>query len=145
MTGVDAGAELTRGQRRLALGICMLFVAVQVAGCFSERVDAIAPPNGQTCNIPVSALGPGKAVVAIRGYQFFPDTLRVRAGTTVTWVNCDDLAGALDPHTSTSDTGIWSSQLFKEGETFERAFGATGPFAYHCQPHTNMRGVIIVQ
>jgi plastocyanin len=116
---------------------------VQAAACFSDHSDAIAP-TGDDCPVPVSALGARKAVVAIRGYAFFPDTLRISVGTTVTWVNCDDVARG-DAHTSTSDAGVWASPLFAEGQTFSRAFPATGTFPYHCLPHTNMIAVVIVQ
>ncbi|MGH7470335.1 MAG: plastocyanin/azurin family copper-binding protein [Longimicrobiales bacterium] len=141
--GMGAGRRKT-ASRRTGLAVCVAFLSAQVAGCFSEHDGALAPPNGQNCDVPVSALGPRKAVVAIRGYLFFPDTLRVSAGTTVTWVNCDEVAGQ-DAHTSTSDNAVWSSPLFADGQTFARAFGSAGTFPYHCVPHTNMRAVIIVQ
>ena len=136
---------MRRRSRRGALALCVSFSLFQLAGCFSERSETFGPGGDQTCDVPVSALGPGKAVVAIRGYAFLPDTLRISAGTTVTWVNCDDLAGT-DAHTTTSDvTGLWSSPLFANGETYARAFGAPGEFHYHCQPHPAMRGMILVQ
>ena len=135
-----------RVMRRTALATCALFLMTQLAACFSER-DASGPQTtDETCEIPISAItGTKKAVVAIRGCTFFPDTLRVTAGTTITWVNCDDLAGA-DAHTTTSNSGVWSSGLFREGETYTApVFNQTGSFPYHCQPHVNMRGTIIVQ
>ena len=132
--------------RRAALATCAVFLIAQLAACFSER-DAAGPAGtGQTCEIPISAItGTKKAVVAIRGYTFYPDTLRVTAGTTITWVNCDDIAG-VDAHTTTSTTGVWSSGLFAEGQTYTApVVNQTGSFPYFCQPHPSMRGTIIVQ
>ncbi len=136
----------SRLKNRVGLMTCALFLLVQTAGCFSDRVDSSAPPDtSDECPIPTSALlGGRKAVITIYKYAFYPDTLRITAGTTVTWVNCDKTAGQ-DAHTSTSDTGEWSSPLFAEGKTFIRVFDRNGSFAYHCQPHPSMRGVVIVQ
>lgn len=132
-----------RVTKRIALAVCLAFLATHTAACFSEH-DGVIEVGGEDCPVPLSALGADKQVVLIRGYQFYPQTLRVSVGTTVTWVNCDDLAGA-DAHTATSDNGVWNSPLFAEGQTFARAFSAAGSFPYHCQPHPAMRAVIIVQ
>jgi plastocyanin len=123
-----------------------VFLTAQLAACFSER-DASGPAvSDETCDVPISAItGTKKAIVAIRGYTFYPDTLRVSAGTTVTWVNCDDVAGT-DAHTTTSSTGVWSSPFFPEGQTYTApVFNQAGAFPYFCTPHPSMRGTIIVQ
>jgi plastocyanin len=132
-----------RALRRAALAVSAAFLLGQVAGCFSER-GGTAPIVGDDCDVPLSALGPRKIVVPISSYQFLTDTLRVSRGTTVTWVNCDAIAGQ-DFHTSTSDTGVWSSPSFVVGENFQRTFTEPGTFPYHCVPHPGMRGVVIVQ
>ena len=136
----------THTKRRFAIVVCALFLLAQTAGCFSDRVDSSAPPDAtDDCPVPTSALlGGKKAVITIYKYAFYPDTLRITAGTTVTWVNCDKSAGQ-DAHTSTSDSGEWASPLFAEGRTYARGFDRSGSFAYHCQPHPSMRAVVIVQ
>jgi plastocyanin len=136
---------LTRRKRRFALVSCALFLLAQTAGCFSDRVTSGGPDTSDQCAVPTSALTGGKKqVITIYQYAFYPDTLRVTAGTTVTWVNCDRIAGQ-DAHTSTSDSGVWASPLFAEGRTYTRVFDRSGSFAYHCEPHPSMRGVVIVQ
>jgi plastocyanin len=120
------------------------FLAMHLASCFSERAETTGPVGGDECGVPTSALGSKKAVVTLYRYNFYPDTLRISAGTKVTWVNCDVSAGA-DAHTSTSDSGVWSSPAFAEGFTFGRDFNQGGVFPYHCVPHPSMRAVIIVQ
>jgi plastocyanin len=135
----------TRLKNRVGIAMCALFLLAQTAGCFSERIDTAAPDLSEDCAVPTSALQGGKkAVITLYQYAFYPDTLRISAGTTVTWVNCDSAAGT-DAHTSTSDTGEWSSPLFAEGKTFARVFDRGGSFTYHCVPHPGMRGVVIVQ
>lgn len=84
--------------------------------------------------------GPGTVVeVEIAGLAFHPDTLRIRPGTTVRWVNHDPLA-----HSSTSSAGLWASPLIHPGASYQRAFEDEGRFPYHCTPHPFMKGLIIV-
>jgi plastocyanin len=133
-------------RRKTIAGIAKLavvtFITAQTVACFSEHTDTTG--LHEDCEIPAGAEGPGRAVVTIAGFDFAPDTLRVSANTTITWVNCDKAAGA-EAHTSTSDTGVWSSPLFAEGDTFVRSFASIGSFPYHCVPHPDMKAVIIVQ
>jgi plastocyanin len=116
--------------------------SLPLLSCFSERTSVVAP-GGDGCEIPASAIGTGRAVVLIRDFTFLPDTLRVRPGTTVTWVNCE--AASVEPHTSTGAGGTWDSGLLDPGQSFARTFSATGTNAYFCQPHPSMTGTIIVQ
>ena len=110
--------------------------------CFSER-DATQPVVEGECRIPQSAIGPNKTIVAIRDFTFFPDTVRVRPGTEVTWVNCETTVP--DYHTSTSATGAWNSGALNRGEFYTRRFDARGDFGYFCEPHPFMRGAVIVE
>jgi plastocyanin len=71
-----------------------------------------------------------------------PSDLRVKAGSSVTWLNCEP-AGT-PSHTSTSDQGVWQSPLLAPGETFTRVFGTPGVFSYHCDPHPFMLGSVTV-
>lgn len=90
----------------------------------------------------LEAAGVTGAAVAIRGFAFSPDTLRIATGTQVTWVNCEP--EDVDPHTATSDVGAWGSELLFPGDTFVRAFPEAGSFPYHCIPHPTMQAVVIV-
>jgi plastocyanin len=78
--------------------------------------------------------------VPIRDQGFAIQRLTIRPGTTVIWVNEGQL-----PHTSTSDSGVWSSPLLARGESYSRVFTQTGEFPYHCTPHPFMTGVVVVQ
>jgi plastocyanin len=134
-----------RRVRLMATLAACAFIITQFTSCFSERASDIGGPGeGDDCIVPTSAFGAKKAVITLYKYAFYPDTLRVSAGTSITWVNCDSSAGS-DAHTSTSDTGAWSSPPFAEGQSYSRTFGSTGSFPYHCTPHPAMKGVVIVQ
>jgi plastocyanin len=106
------------------------------------RWGRIFDPDGDADDAAArTALAAGDSVVEIeiRGLSFARRRVEVPAGTTVRWVNRDPIA-----HTSTSDDDIWGSRAIGPGETFERTFGETGEFGYHCIPHPFMRGTIVV-
>ncbi|HEY7614950.1 MAG TPA: cupredoxin family copper-binding protein [Gemmatimonadales bacterium] len=109
-----------------------------VAACFSDRT-APAADQGE-CRFPGGEDVPGSTVVLIRGFEFLPAEVRVRAGERVTWINC-----AEDAHTSTADGGQWASQLMVPGDAFTQAFDAPGDFTYHCEPHPFMTGRVMVE
>ena len=71
---------------------------------------------------------------------FGTNPLTISAGTTISWVNSDNVA-----HTSTSDGNQWSSGNIAPGGRFNFTFASAGRFTYHCQIHPNMIGTIVVQ
>jgi plastocyanin len=77
--------------------------------------------------------------VDIQHFQFVPAAQEVRVGDTVVWTQRD-----FDGHTTTSDTGLWSSPLLFVGQTFSHTFTEPGTYPYRCVPHPEMRGTIIV-
>ena len=82
-------------------------------------------------------------LVEITMSRFGTPELTVPAGTTVRFVNRDPYA-----HTVTSKAG--SAMTFDSGEllladTFDVTFDEVGEFAYFCQIHPTMRGVVIVE
>ncbi len=124
----------TRARLRRLRELALAVAAGLAAACFSER-SQVTPPEEDLCE------GPQREdVVVIRNFAFQPAQLRVSPGTTVTWVNCDN-----DPHTSTSDGGVWNSPLLSRGMTYARAFEEAGSFPYHCAPHPFMQASIIVE
>jgi len=127
-------------RRSCALGAVVTFVVI--ASCFSQR-DAAGPVDvSGECGVPLSAIGPNKVVVAIRDFAFFPDTVRIRAGTEVTWVNCETTVA--DYHTSTANNSQWDSGALNRGEFYTRRFDNRGTFGYFCIPHPFMLGAVIV-
>jgi plastocyanin len=77
--------------------------------------------------------------VAITSFTFSPESLNVRVGDTVTWTNNDAVS-----HTSTSNTGVWSSPVLNHGQSYSFTFTSIGHFPYHCAIHISMLGVIVV-
>ncbi len=114
-----------------------------VVACFSDRTSGPVVSLA-ACRVPVTVIDSMHYLVAIRDFQFHPDSLAVPTGATVTWVNCED--GGQEPHSTTSDTvGVWDSGDLLPGARFSRRFATAGPFPYHCTPHPFMLGKIVVQ
>ena len=118
-------------------------VAVAVASCSTKDMTAPYQPPAECALAGQPAPGAAQAYVAIRGFAFSPDTLRVTAGTTVTWVNCE--TPNIDAHTSTASSGEWDSGYLRPGEKYARTFAAAGRFGYTCTPHPFMRAAVVVQ
>ena len=120
----------------------VLMVAACIAGaaCFSER--SAGPATGE-CQVPVTVIDSTHFLVAIRAFAFFPDSLNVPTGATVTWVNCEP-AGT-EPHTTTSTGSAWGSPNMVTGERFSHTFATGGFFPYYCAVHPYMLGKVVVQ
>lgn len=82
----------------------------------------------------------GVVRVNIKDLAFTPGTIRIKPGQTVEWVNADPLA-----HTVTADDKSWGSGFIDQGATYSRKFAAAGTFPYHCEPHPQMKGVVVVE
>jgi plastocyanin len=78
--------------------------------------------------------------VKIDNFVFNPQTITVKAGDTVTWINHDDI-----PHTATSKTGVFRSKALDTDDKFSFTFATPGTFAYFCALHPHMTGSIVVE
>lgn len=79
-------------------------------------------------------------VIPIQGLAFTADTVRIRVGEVVEWVNRDPVV-----HTATADDGSFDSGDIAPGESWRYRFDRAGEFPYHCTPHPFMQAVIIVE
>lgn len=114
-----------------------------LAGCFSEKGPVDNTNVGGECRFASSGAVPGTTVIAIKNFAFAPSEVRVRAGGTVAWVNCE--AVNTEAHTSTADQGQWSSRGLASGDVFSRKFDLPGRYTYHCVPHPFMTATIVVE
>ena len=77
--------------------------------------------------------------VKIGNFTFGPQDLKVKAGTTVTWTNEDDM-----PHTVVSPNNFRSKVMDTEG-TYSFTFTTPGTYKYFCSLHPNMIGTVVVE
>jgi plastocyanin len=110
--------------------------------CFSERGSGPGNTSAE-CNVPVTVIDSMHYIIAIRDFTFRPDSLTVPPGATVTWVNCE--TPPQEPHTTTSDSTLWSSPELVPGARFSHTYPVAGGFPYHCTPHDFMTGKVVVQ
>ena len=78
--------------------------------------------------------------VTIDNFNFAPATLTVPAGTTVTWINRDDV-----PHTVVSTEKKFKSPVLDTDEQFAYKFTDPGTYQYFCSIHPKMTGTVVVQ
>ena len=83
----------------------------------------------------------GVTEVRLEDFGFAPANIVIDAGTTVIWTNYDGVG-----HTVTSDEGDeLESELFNQTKTFRHTFDTPGEYFYHCEPHSNMHGLVTVR
>ena len=78
--------------------------------------------------------------VKIDNYSFMPGDLTVAAGTTVTWVNHDDV-----PHTVRTTDGAIKSKALDTDDKFSMTFDKPGTYEYFCSIHPKMTAKVVVK
>ena len=79
--------------------------------------------------------------IEIKDFAFNPQTITVKAGEKVTWINRDD-----EPHTVVSvEKQFRKSTALDTDQEFTITAGAPGTYTYFCSVHPKMTGTIIVE
>lgn len=81
----------------------------------------------------------GPNAVTIDNFAFAPQTLTVRAGTTVIWTNHDE-----EPHTVAAKDGSFRSPGMDNGGSYTFTFAKAGTYEYICSIHPFMRAAVVV-
>jgi plastocyanin len=79
-------------------------------------------------------------VVTIENFTFTPPELTVAVGTTVKWVNHDDI-----PHVVVNKDKAFRSKALDTDDSFSYTFASAGTFDYFCALHPHMVGKVIVK
>jgi plastocyanin len=79
--------------------------------------------------------------VKIDNFTFAPVTLTVTTGTTVKWINRDDI-----PHTVVSEDKItFKSKALDTDDSYSHTFTKPGTYTYFCSIHPKMMAKVVVQ
>jgi plastocyanin len=115
-------------------GVSMRRVSADARTLQASAGGAEGPSNATTDTA-------ASAVVSIDNSSFGPKELIITAGTTVNWVNADDL-----PHTATSTASppLFDSKTLDKGDKFSFQFNAPGTYDFFCKLHPAMTGKVIV-
>jgi plastocyanin len=95
---------------------------------------------GCTAHSHMNAPAARNVEVRIDNFTFTPANVTIAPGTTVTWINHDDV-----PHTATSTTRAFASAALDTDEKFSFTFSKAGTFPYYCAVHPHMTGQITVK
>ena len=79
-------------------------------------------------------------VITIDNFTFSPKELTVAVGTTIKWVNHDDI-----PHTVVEKQTTFRSKLLDTDDAYSYTFTSAGAFDYFCGLHPHMVGQIIAK
>jgi plastocyanin len=80
-------------------------------------------------------------VITIDNFTFTPPELTVAVGTTVKWVNHDDI-----PHSVINKDKVFRSKAALDtDDSFSYTFTSAGTFDYFCGLHPHMVGKVIVK
>ena len=88
--------------------------------------------------VPVASHAATTTTVNIKDNQFTPQSVTIKAGDTVSWVNQDQMKHNVDLDTA-------KSPLLGKGETYSHTFDKPGKYSYECEVHPFMKGTVIVQ
>ena len=126
--------ELTR-VRALVASLALLSGGVAlVAGSLA------LPTAPQAQSMDVAAPAATATEVRVDNFTFSPATLTVTAGTTVTWINGDDI-----PHAIAATDRSFRSKTLDTDDRFSFVFRMPGAYDYFCTLHPHMVGKIIVK
>jgi plastocyanin len=78
--------------------------------------------------------------IVMDGTAFSPDTLTVKRGDTVVWVNKDPF-----PHTVTAVDGAFDSKSIDAGKSWRYVASKPGEYRYTCTFHPTMNAALKVE
>jgi plastocyanin len=103
-------------------------------------VAALGWTGGSRTNVLAAAPANGPVEIKIDNFNFMPGDITVAAGTTVTWVNHDDV-----PHTIRSADGTIKSKALDTDDKFSMTFDKPGTYEYFCSIHPKMTAKVVVK
>jgi plastocyanin len=80
------------------------------------------------------------ATIDVDNFTFTPKEVTVPKGTTITWVNHDDV-----PHTIVSTDKKFRSKALDTDDQFSFTFTSSGVYGYFCSVHPVMTAKVIVR
>jgi plastocyanin len=109
------------------------------------RSTLIAATLGVAMATATAIVLPGRAdsaphAVTIDNFTFNPQRLTVTVGSTITWINKDDI-----PHAIASSGALFRSKALDADDNYSFTFTAPGTYQYFCSLHPHMTGTIVVE
>ena len=123
----------------------MNLVRAAVARIVSDRAIVVAMLLGPIVGMALAPLAAqetkvGANTITIDNFTFTPSELNVAVGTTVMWINHDDI-----PHSVVEDNKAFRSKALDTDDSYSFTFTTAGTFSYFCGLHPHMTGKVIVK
>src|SRR5215475_8180164 len=104
------------------------------------RSTLIAATLGVAMVTATTIVLPGRAdsaphAVTIDNFTFNPQRLTVTVGSTITWINKDDI-----PHAIASSSALFRSKALDTDDNYSFTFTAPRTYQYFCSLHPHMTG-----
>jgi plastocyanin len=100
----------------------------------------LGPTLGAMLSLGAVAAQDATNVITIDNFTFSPKELTVAVGTTVKWVNHDDI-----PHLVVENNRTFRSKALDTNDSYSYTFTSAGAFDYFCALHPHMVGQVIVK
>lgn len=113
-----------------SLGMTAVIALAMVVLCAANKVTLASGAESKPAGVEVN----------IDNFSFSSMSLTVSAGTTVTWINKDDV-----PHTVVSTEKVFASPALDTDEKFSYTFAKPGTYPYYCSIHPKMTAKVVVQ
>lgn len=114
--------------------VLILGSALILSACTSATPPSPAPTPEASEATPEAITG---ARVIISNFAYSPESITVKAGETVTWVNQDSA-----PHSATADNESFDTGTLQKGQSKAVTFAKAGTFSYHCTVHPTMKASV---
>jgi plastocyanin len=88
----------------------------------------------------VWAQSPSTHTITIEGMKFNPESLEVKSGDTIVWINKDFFS-----HTATAEKKSFDSGEIKADASWKHVMSTKGAFLYKCTLHPTMKGSLTVK
>src|ERR1700723_3975584 len=108
---------------------------------FAAAVLGAVVGSGLAGGVLVARAQAPATAVSIDNFTFNPQKLTVKAGTTVTWTNKDDI-----PHgIAATGNAFKRSAAMDTDDSYSFTFTTPGTYQYFCYIHPHMTGTIVVE
>lgn len=127
--------------RRLLVPVLLTAVAIAVGSLLIVLLSDDA--SGGTPDAPSASQSTahGAVTIDIADFMFKPETVTVKAGTKVTWMNHDTA-----PHTATDSAGGgFDTGTLRKGDKKTLKLEKPGTYAYACSFHPFMKATVTVR
>jgi len=138
-------------KRPVIIGIIVAVIAIggviawMVLGSNSQNTDSTRVGDAPAASDVTDKTDATVVTVNMKNTAFTPQKIKIKKGTTVKWVNEDDIRHNVVAADENDERALpTQASLFGKGGTYQFTFTTVGTFDYKCTPHPFMTGSVEV-